>query len=156
MKNCTKLHFYNPLELNDTIQEFFLGGQLSIDELSGKVYYQINNKTYFLTDEDYELFTGPTSDDTKREILPIYDVYSLKQNLECRCSIIRGELLYDVRQGVPLKAMVAEKRLCILNIINKTPGVSQTKILSEKIINKKYTLNIEITSDFGTFVIAVS
>lgn len=89
-------------------------------------------------------------------ILPIYDAQSLKQNLECRCSIIRGELDYNVRLGIPLKTQLDEKRLAILTIINQTPGVESSIVRSTKIVNKKFTMDVEIISNFGTFVVSFS
>ena len=168
MKNCTKLHFYR-VNNGETYhkEDFFLGGALIYE--TGLIKYAETDTDVvwtLVTDDMVFIDTNPKHLITKTviendepvtktyaPILPIYDIYSLKQNLECRCSIIRGELFYDVRHGIPLKATLSEKRLCILNIINKTPSVTRTKVLSEKIQNRKYTIDVEITSDFGTFVI---
>ena len=164
MKNCTKLHFTR--ELTDgtyqTLEDFFIGGHLLYE--NGKVKYTPSAddvlNPYILISDDMvfidtvNLYTQDSK--TYAAILPIYDAQSLKQNLECRCSIIRGELPYDIRLGIPLKTQLDEKRLAILNIINQTPGVESTKVKNISVVNKKFTMTVEIKSNFGDFVVSFS
>ena len=168
MKNCTKLHFVNPNDINDKIEEFFLGGYLSCvtqtingQESISKVLYTPSESliSYELLPEDLELFIDPRytviNSIKYAKILPVYDKYSLKQNLECRCSIIRGELPYNINLGIPLKALIHETQVAILNIINTTPGVTSCRVVSSKLIDKKFRLVVEIKSNFGDFTTVV-
>lgn len=166
MKNCTKLHFTRKNE-DDTyehIEDFFIGGYLLYEynalQNVNEVKYTYNDKEYVLDSDDMVFINTKDSITeggfTYVAILPIYDAQSLKQNLECRCSIIRGELDYNVRLGIPLKTQIDEKRLAILNIINQTPGVESSTVLSTNIVNKKLTMKVEVISNFGDFVISFS
>ena len=180
MKTGTKLHFYNINNSEDKIEEFFIGGALPYEKYTdennlikyGIIYRPskeidkdliVENKEYVLTDEDFNLFVGKTNIPvvvTKdgapqsvnyRKIIPVYNIYSLKQNLESRCTIIKGELPYNVQHGIPLKAQLQDIQLSILNIINNTPGVRNCEVLSSKLVNRKFKLEVKIKSIYGTF-----
>ncbi|MEG1565317.1 MAG: hypothetical protein RR342_01065 [Bacilli bacterium] len=66
----------------------------------------------------------------------------VRNNIEARCSIIRGEVLYNILLGIPLKMSSGEERdLTIMDIINNTTGVGEINKFSSKIVNKKYIAN---------------
>ena len=168
MRTGTKLHFINPENPQDKIEEYFIGGALPYAQYtgsSGEIKYSVTYtkytdlgvpKTYYLCDEDFNLFIDKTNiqinNTTYRKILPVYDIYSLKQNLESRCSIVKGELPYNTQHGIPLNAQLQDTQLSIVNIINNTPGVAKCEVISSKLIDNKFKLQVKIASTYGTFM----
>ena len=170
MKTGTKLHFININDPNDRYEEFFIGGALPYKQYTtsaGLVKYSIVYtvqsdliiKTYALIDEDLELFTSKqtisVNGNSYRRILPVYDIYSLKQNLESRCTILKGELPYNTQHGIPLKSQLQDTQISIVNIINSTPGVQNCEVLASKLVDKKFKLEVKVKSNFGTFIATV-
>ena len=79
----------------------------------------------------------------------------IKQNLLERMSNVRGDLPYNIELGVPLKFTRQSSRLIILNLINGTPGVTGCDVLKEYISNKKYVMDVQVHTQFGTFTVTV-
>lgn len=143
-----------------SVYDFFLGGAypLSMFNDDGLLRYETDTGVYIL-DREYNYLIGsaePIGNPQYRRILPIYNAYSLKQNLECRCQTIRGELAYNTQLGIPLKTTADEKRLAVLNLINTTPGVEECVLLDSYIQDKTLYMNVRVQSNFGTFVLSVS
>ena len=68
----------------------------------------------------------------------------VRNNIEARCSIIRGELLYNALLGVPLKVDKDDMDLTMMNIINTTYGVREINKFSSRSANKKYTADVVV------------
>ena len=170
MKTGTKLTFHN----NDFgyITDYFLGGSYIDNEFDTDLWHTNQNMTitrdnivYELVESDYEFISskileekivdGITRYRMKFTILPKYDLEALKQNLEARCSIIRGDVLYNTRLGIPLGLPVSETKLSVLNTINSTYGVRTCQVLNNYISNKKYVMDVKINSNLGETIITV-
>lgn len=157
MKNGTKLHFTNGV---NKIEDFFMGGSLLCETDSNTyerlVKYERGGIKYALVPSDYVYIdtnnVAVVGGKTYVTILPIYDINSLKQNLECRCSIIRGELPYNIQHGIPLKSTIQEIQVSVLNIVNNTPGVTSCEVLASKLVDRRFKLELKINSNFGSFV----
>ena len=68
----------------------------------------------------------------------------VKNNIEARCQVIRGELLYNVLLGIPLHAEKEDIDLTVMNIILNTSGVSEIQNFNSYIKNKKYSANVAV------------
>lgn len=152
MKNCTKLKFvYN----TDYIEDFFLGGTLPYDELNQCFTHPTQTSYKLINEHEKFVVKRNLNGKTVGIIQCIYDAESLKQNLECRCSIIRGELPYNTSLGIPLKMLPQETELAILNLINDTPGVQSCTVLNSSIENRRLHLQLRIESNFGPLQITI-
>lgn len=76
----------------------------------------------------------------------------VRNNIEARCSVIRGELLYNVLLGVPLKVDKDDTDLTIMNIINNTTGVRDINKFSSSIIDKKYHANVTVLTTMSSVI----
>ena len=79
----------------------------------------------------------------------VFDSEVIRNNIEARCSVIRGELPYNVLLGITLKAGKDELDLTIMNIINNTYGVKEIDKFSSSIVNRKYTANVNIITQMN-------
>lgn len=109
---------------------------------------------------DYEYLNTRDSDPVEFSnnsciIHAIRDADSIKQNLEARCSILRGELPYNTSIGITLNMNQQATRLAILNTINSTPGVNNTTVQRSYIKDRKYTMDLEISTNLGTILTTV-
>lgn len=161
MKTSTKLTFYNADNPGQTITEFFLGGSYKYP-YTGQTHLQItrDNVTYTVhpDSEQYVAYSTETIDSQRyfvATILPIYDLDSLKQNLEARCSIVKGEALYNTRLGVPIGLPVQDTKLAILNTISNTYGVKNCTLSRNYIQNGRYVMDVKVYSNLGTVLITV-
>lgn len=150
MKTGTKLHFFNT-DYGE-ITEYFIGGSYYLPD-SSEFFIIRNNEKYILMDSDKQYVSGPKNG--KWTILPIYDLDSLKQNLEARCSIVKGDALYNTRLGIPLGLPLQDTKLSVLNTISNTYGVRSCQVLRNYISNKKYVMDIQIHSNLGDVVITI-
>ena len=181
MKCGTKLKFAKNkgigevnLDYTDIIEDFFLGGILPKTTINDVdyYYYHPSDSSYLLITEDYDkigkgeltvngnLVSKSLSERyLNGEVLGSYDLQLLKQNLECKCATIRGELPYNTRIGIPLKTLPKELELAILDLITDTKGVLDCKVKSRNIevINGKRTLrlNLTISTNFGNIEMTV-
>lgn len=153
MKTGTKLHFFN--KDYGTIIEYFIGGSYKSSEQEFGILR--DGVTYTITKEDsqYVTTTQLNANTYKHTILPIFDLYSLKQNLEARCSIIKGDAPYNIRLGIPLGLPVQDTKLSILNTINTTFGVKSCQVLQNYIKDRKYVMDIKVHSNLGDVVITI-
>ena len=108
LENCTKLKFIKlnngKPDYSDYVEDFFLGGSLLFDEQK-QAYLHPTKTDYILDDSCVKHVVRQNLGGKIVGIIQcIYDAESLKQNLECRCSIIRGELPYNTAMGIPLKS----------------------------------------------------
>ena len=74
----------------------------------------------------------------------IQGVEVIRNNIEARCQVIRGELLYNILLGIPLHSDKDEIDLCVRNIIETTLGVSEIKKFKSELVNKKYHLSVSV------------
>lgn len=165
MKTSTKLTFFNTNNPSDMISEFYLGGSYRYT-YSGQQHLEITRQvdgrqnTYRITDFS-EQYVSYSVDDVNNPqyfivtILPVYDLYSLKQNLEARCSIVRGEARYNTRLGVPIGLPLQDTKLAILNTINNTYGVRNCTLVRNYIRDGKYVMDVKVYSDLGNVLITV-
>jgi len=70
----------------------------------------------------------------------------IRNNIEARCSVIRGELLYNVNLGIVLGMKKDDLDLTIMSIINNTLGVKEINKYMSKLENKEYMANIYVTT----------
>ena len=165
MKTSTKLTFYNVNNPSDTITEFYLGGSY-VTPYTGKQQLSITRevdgetRTYNLSkeSEQYVAYTVKTENGQRylvSTILPIYDLESLRQNLEARCSVVRGEALYNIRLGVPIGLPVQDTKLAVLNTIRNTYGVRSCTLVRNYIQNGVYVMDVKIQSNLGETLITV-
>ena len=158
MKTSTKLTFYNA-DTGHTITDFFLGGSYELQAGQSRLTITRDGETYTITEESEQFVAyGTRASDSKRiaTILPIYDLDSLKQNLEARCSIVKGEALYNTRLGVPIGLPIQDIKLSVLNTINNTYGVQNCTLVRNYIQNGTYRMDVKVQSDLGTVLISVN
>lgn len=163
MKTSTKLVFFNKQIPTQTITEFFLGGSYttSYDNSIGRhLCIERDGETYQISSEyeqyvSYEIIQRDGVNYLKSTILPIYDLYSLKQNLEARCSIIKGDALYNTRLGIPIGLPTQDTKLSILNTITSTYGVRTCNIIRNYIQNGRFIMDVKVYSSLGDVTITV-
>ena len=85
----------------------------------------------------------------------IYDGEALRQNIIARCSVIKGELPYNITLGIPLGGNKEELDFAILDLILNTEGVQSAYIVDSKIINRQYVCELSIQSIFGNMQINI-
>ena len=162
MKTSTKLKFYNVNNPGDIITEFYLGGKYkTLYTGVRKLTITRGNEQYTIhpDSEQYVSYSIRTENGQNyliSTILPIYDLYSLKQNLEARCSIVKGEALYNTRLGVPIGLPLQDTKLAVLNTINNTRGVRNCTLVRNYIQNGTYVMDVKVYSDMGTMLLTVS
>lgn len=169
MKTGTKLLFVKVVDSWEgpaQFFDFFLGGRLPFRIIGDKRNYYHPSVWGYVSNPDgadtleyaYKLdenYVQYVSSDGR--ILPIYDAESLKQNLECRCAILKGELPYNTNLGVPLKLLPKETELAIVNLISTTYGVKSC-IVKYRNFNsrmRKLDLQCEIQTIFGPINLTV-
>jgi hypothetical protein len=76
----------------------------------------------------------------------------IKNNIEARCQVIRGELLYNVLLGVPLHVDKDDLDLSIANIILNTYGVKAIEKFTSSLLNRNYKAVLKITTIYNTQV----
>lgn len=76
----------------------------------------------------------------------------IKNNIEARCQVIRGELLYNVLLGIPLQVDRDDLDLAVSNIVLTTAGVKSIKKFTSKMIGRKYTANLSIITNEGSYL----
>ena len=161
MKTSTKLKFYNIDNPSDTITEFYLGGKYKTPYTgTRKLTITRGDKQYIIhpNSEQYVSYSIQTDDGQQyliSTILPIYDLYSLKQNLEARCSIVKGEALYNTRLGVPIGLPLQDTKLAVLNTISNTYGVRNCTLVRNYIQDGTYVMDVKVYSDMGTMPLTV-
>lgn len=82
----------------------------------------------------------------------VEDAEVVKNNIEARCSVIRGELLYNVLLGIPLKVDKEDMNLAIMYIINNTAGVREINKFSSSIVNKKYRAHVVVITTMSKVI----
>lgn len=82
----------------------------------------------------------------------VYDAEVVRNNIEARCSVIRGELAYNVLLGVPLKLEKEDMDLAVMNIINNTTGVREINKFSSHITNKTYRANVVVITTMSKVI----
>lgn len=71
----------------------------------------------------------------------------IKNNIEARCRVLRGELLYNVILGIPLKAEKEDIDLAVANIISTTQGVTDIQELRSNLRDNVYTASIKVLAN---------
>ena len=144
-RSCYGIIWFSDLRTNKLFYHRFIDSSTSID--------------YLIDDEDEPLtyiYRNPVNtNEYLCDINLITDAYCIKQNLLERMSNVRGDLPYNIELGVPLKFTRQSSRLIILNLINGTPGVTGCDVLKEYISNKKYVMDEQVHTQFGTFTVTV-
>lgn len=74
----------------------------------------------------------------------VYDKDVIKNNIEARCRVIRGELLYNVTLGIPLHVDKDDLDLSIMNIVETTGGVDSIKKFTSSLQNNQYHANMVV------------
>ena len=82
----------------------------------------------------------------------VYDSEVIRNNVEARCSVIRGELRYDVTIGVPLGLDKEETDLVILSTINNTSGVKGIEQFTSDLKNRKYKMCANIKTILDDYI----
>lgn len=85
----------------------------------------------------------------------VFDSEVVRNNIEARCSIIRGELPYNTILGIPLKSSKEELDLTILNIVNNTLGVKEVNKYISTEIDRVYKASIEVITRFSNITVEV-
>ena len=82
----------------------------------------------------------------------------LNDSLIQRLSVLKGELWYNVNQGLPLIEKIKSKHLIdasVLSIIADHPDVDKIISFSSRVENNKYRCGVEILSKFGQLSIII-
>lgn len=144
-RNCYGIIWFNNIRTHKLFYHRFIDSSTSID--------------YLIDEEDEPLthiYRNPlNTNEYLCDINLITDAYCIKQNLLERMSNVRGDLPYNIELGVPLKFTRQSSRLIILNLINGTPGVTGCDVVKEYISNKKYVMDVQVHTQFGTFTVTV-
>lgn len=74
----------------------------------------------------------------------------IKNNVEARCQVIKGELPYNTLLGIPLHQDKEDIDLSVLNIITNTYGVQDITRFNSSLSHRKYSANAIIQSMYGT------
>lgn len=74
----------------------------------------------------------------------------IKHNIEARCQVIRGELLYNILLGIPLHADKEDLDLAISNIVLTTNGVKSIEKFESSIIERKYKAYLIINTIYNS------
>lgn len=82
----------------------------------------------------------------------VEDAEVVRNNIEARCSVIRGELMYNVLLGIPLRVDKDDMDLAVMNIINNTAGVREINKFSSNIIDKVYRANIIVITTMSEVI----
>ena len=82
----------------------------------------------------------------------VYDSEVVKNNIEARCQIIRGELAYNTMLGIGLRSNKDTKDLDISSSINTTKGVRQILLFNSNLENTKYSAQINVETIYNTNV----
>ena len=99
--------------------------------------------------------TNTGGDEIKRDIDIlnfVYDSEVVRNNIEARCQIIRGELSYNTMLGIGLRSDKDTKDLDISSIINTTGGVRQILLFNSGLVNTKYNAQINVETTYNTNV----
>lgn len=78
--------------------------------------------------------------------------YAVKELIESRLKIIKGELKYNIRLGIPIGYNKTEIDLNISDIILSTSGVSKIIKFESKVENRKYSANIDVQTEFSGII----
>lgn len=70
----------------------------------------------------------------------------VRNNVEARCQVIRGELPYNVLIGIPLHQNKEDIDLSVLNTITTTTGVEEVREFESSLSNRKYNATAKIYS----------
>ena len=73
----------------------------------------------------------------------------IKNNIEARCQVIRGELLYNTLLGIPLHVDKDDLDLSIANIVLNTYGVKSIDKFTSSLVNRVYKVNLKITTIYN-------
>lgn len=82
----------------------------------------------------------------------VEDAEVVRNNIEARCSVIRGELMYNILLGIPLKIDKDDVDLAVMNIINNTAGVREINKFSSSVVNRKYRANVVVITTFSEII----
>lgn len=77
------------------------------------------------------------------------DTEAVRNNIEARCQIIRGELKQNILLGIPLRGSKEEIDLAVMDTINSTYGVRSIERFESRMEGKKYYLFVSVLTDFG-------
>lgn len=82
----------------------------------------------------------------------VTDEQVIKNNIEARCQVIRGELLYNVLLGIPLHVGKDDLDLSVANIVLSTEGVKSIDKFVSSVLDRKYRAVLNITTKYDTQV----
>ena len=85
----------------------------------------------------------------------VNDVDVIRNNIMARCRVLRGELMYNVLLGIPLKASKEDLDLNILNIIHNTEGVLDVAEFNSTLKDHKYSASIRVITVFRPIDIVI-
>lgn len=83
------------------------------------------------------------------------DAEVVRNNIEARCRVIRGELMYNVLLGIPLKGSKEDIDLNIMNIIHNTDGVVDIQEFESRMIGHKYSANIKVLTIYKPIEVVI-
>lgn len=79
----------------------------------------------------------------------VYNSEVVKNLIQERCQVLRGELPYNASLGIELKTSKTNLDLDISNIILNTNGVKRIISLESVVVNKKYNAKIKIETNYN-------
>lgn len=85
----------------------------------------------------------------------VYDKDVIRNNIEARCRVIRGELLYNITLGIPLHVDKDDLDLSIMNIVETTGGVDSIKQFTSSLQNNQYHASMVVNTTSGTIEVEV-
>ena len=85
----------------------------------------------------------------------VYNNEAIRNNIEARCRVIRGELLYNVTLGIPLHVEKDDLDLAIMNAVETTYGVKAVKKFISSLKNNKYHANMIVETEYGILEVEV-
>lgn len=82
----------------------------------------------------------------------IHDAEIIRNNIEARCMVIRGELRYNITIGIPLGLDKEETDLVVLNTISNTLGVKEISEFSSTLDNRRYSMSAKILTQQNDYI----
>lgn len=100
-----------------------------------------------------------TNKGIRRDIIPlrynfVFDDEAVRNSIEARCQVIRGELSYNTSLGVVLGDSQKHMDLVISEIILNTAGVQSIKSFTSSLdkVSRKYSATIIVNTTYNTQV----
>lgn len=88
----------------------------------------------------------------------VSDGDAVKASLEQKLSVIRGEIFYDIRFGLPLYEKTNSKVFvdsAIISAIQSTEGVVEITKFESIVVNRKYSCSVSIRTIYGDVELTV-